>query len=67
MPSKRGLVTGVISALFVGGLALLVHSAAVENSITSQSGACAPSRTSPSSSSGRLTSTAMRFMPSRRD
>jgi hypothetical protein len=38
MPNKRGLVTGVISALFVGGLALLVHSAAVENSITSPLG-----------------------------
>src|SRR5271165_4997465 len=37
MVSKRGLVTGVISALFVG-FALFVHSAAGEKTITPPSG-----------------------------
>ena len=37
MLSKRGLVMGVISALFVGEFALFVQSAAGEKSITSPS------------------------------
>jgi cytochrome c peroxidase len=38
MPNQSSLLTGVISALSLGGLALLVHSAAGENSITLPSG-----------------------------
>ena len=38
MPTQRGLATGFIAALFVGGLALWGHYAAGQNAITSPSG-----------------------------
>ena len=35
MPNNRGLMTGAIAALFVGGVAFLAHSAAGEKSTAS--------------------------------